>query len=409
MVLEKRKRDGGFEPWQSAGSSNSYPASTPTASSSQIQANPDPIDGLPPAKKQRQEPIPSPQSTPSYPIASSSQSSVPSKPTPAKKTRRKAGNPDDPPPAPPEKRGAMFKTKCPQNILDRVQRVMTQRWDFYSNVASMCSASHVYIAGFFMVDRKRVEGELKEEFKVLGSTGNIYTVTIQQKPSCDCPDAQKGNHCKHILFIYLKVLQVTQSSGHWYQKALLTTELESIFANAPLAPNAIANPRLREAYARATGKSQAPSTPEASASSAPKKRMPGEEDDCPICYDGMHNVAEASLTFCEECGNAVHGECFAQWKQTSKNQSKKLTCIYCRAEWPTPAAAGKGKAGAAGTRTTSGGYINISGVAGLSRSAIRQPVSLYPGFRDLYLIPSPDYHGPRRGQRYYGYNQYSDD
>lgn len=92
----------------------------------------------------------------------------------------------------------------------------------------------------------------------------------------------------------------------------MTTELESIFANAPLAPNAIANPRLREAYARATGKSQAPSTPEASSSSAPKKRMPGEEDDCPICYDGMHNVAEASLTFCEECGNAVHGECFAQ-------------------------------------------------------------------------------------------------
>ncbi|KAJ7352167.1 hypothetical protein DFH08DRAFT_858095 [Mycena albidolilacea] len=371
MVLEKRKRDGGFEPWQSAGSSNSYPASTPTASSSQIQANPGPIDGLPPAKKQRQEPIPSSQSTPSYPIASSSQSSIPSKPTPAKKIRRKAGNHDDP--APPEKRGAMFKTKCPQNILDRVERVMTQR--------------------FFMVDRKRVEGELKEEFKVLGSTGNIYTVTIQQKPSCDCPDAQKGNHCKHILFIYLKVLQVTQSSGHWYQKALLTSELESIFANAPLAPNAIANPRIREAYARATGKSQAPSTPEASASSAPKKRMPGEEDDCPICYDGMHNVAEASLTFCEECGNAVHGECFAQWKQTSKNQSKKLTCIYCRAEWPTPAAPGKSKAGAAGTRTTSGGYINISGVAGLSP---QRNTTTY-------------YHGPRRGQRYYGYNEYSDD
>ncbi|KAJ7812706.1 hypothetical protein B0H14DRAFT_2856110 [Mycena olivaceomarginata] len=335
MVLEKRKRDGGFEPWQSAGSSNSYPASTPTASSSQIQANPGLIDGLPPAKKQRQEPILV--LSRHLPI----QSHLP--PNPSK--------------------------KCPQNILDRVERVMTQR--------------------FFMVDRKRVEGELKEEFKVLGSTGNIYTVTIQQKPSCDCPDAQKGNHCKHILFIYLKVLQVTQSSGHWYQKALLTTELESIFANAPLAPNAIANPRLREAYARATGKSQAPSTPEASASSAPKKRMPGEEDDCPICYDGMHNVAEASLTFCEECGNAVHGE----WKQTSKNQSKKLTCIYCRAEWPTPAAAGKGKAGAAGTRTTSGGYINISGVAGLSPQ------------RDTTTY----YHGPRRGQRYYGYNQYSDD
>ncbi|KAJ7801186.1 hypothetical protein B0H14DRAFT_3489950 [Mycena olivaceomarginata] len=44
----------------------------------------------------------------------------------------------------------------------------------------------------------------------------------------------------------------------------------------------------------------------------------------------------------------------------SKNQSKKLTCIYCRAESRTPTAAGEGKAGAAGTCTTSGGYINMS-------------------------------------------------
>ncbi|KAF8206911.1 hypothetical protein K438DRAFT_1668215 [Mycena galopus ATCC 62051] len=372
MVLEKRKRDGGFEPWQSAASSSSpheHPDSTPSASFSQIPANSGEIDPLPLAKRPRRVPIHIPVAPEPTPAASSSKASAASKPTTAKRARRKAADPDpaagDAPPASPEKRLAMFKKKCPQNILDRVERVMTQR--------------------FFMVDRQRVEGELKEEFKVLGSTGNIYTVTIQHKPSCDCPDAQKGNHCKHILFIYLKVLQVTQSSGYWYQKALLTTELESIFANAPLAPNAVANPRIREAYARATGKSDAPpSTPE----TGPKKRIPAEEDDCPICYDNMHNVAEASLTFCEECGNAVHGECFAQWKQTCSRQHAKLTCIYCRAVWPTGPAAG----GSGGAHKTAGGYINVSGVAGVSPQ------------RDT----SSYYHGPRRGQRYYGYNDYED-
>ncbi|KAJ7452852.1 hypothetical protein FB451DRAFT_676023 [Mycena latifolia] len=380
MVLEKRQRDGGFEPWRPSGSSTtpSPPKPKPTASSSHVQAK---DDDLPPAKKPRfstvpvtptlvtprkKTSIPPPKPSAPTPVASSSQTPLESSGTavPAKKGRKKAG---DSPATPPEKRGAIFKKKCPQNILDRVERVMTQR--------------------FFMVDRKRFGGELKEEFQVLGSTGNIYTVTIQHKPSCNCPDAQKGNHCKHILFIFLKVLQVTQASGFWYQKALLTSELETIFENAPLAPNALAHPRIREAYARATGKAPAPSTPE---SSAPKKRLPGEDDDCPICYDKMHGAAPGALTFCETCGNAVHGECFAQWKQTSAKQHSKLTCIYCRAEWPSSTAAGGSGSGA---RTTSGGYLNISGVAGVSPQ------------RDTTTY----YHGPRRGQRFYGYNEYEDD
>ncbi|KAJ7108948.1 hypothetical protein C8R43DRAFT_1043599 [Mycena crocata] len=370
MVLQKRKRDGEFEAWHSASdpasSSPPKPANpAPTASSSRAEV--EIPDGPPPSKKPRQGPVHAAKATPKVlndpPAASSSQKSTPA----AKKGRRKAG---DPPGVSVEKREAKFKSKCPGNIMERVERVMTQR--------------------FFMIDRKRFEGELKEEFQVLGSTGNVYTVTIQHKPSCNCPDAAKGNHCKHILFIYLKVLQVTRTSGYWYQKALLTSELETIFAEAPLAPNALAHPRIREAYARATGKTTGPpSTPTPDVGS--KKRLPGKDDDCPICYDEMHTAAPEALTFCEECGNAVHGGCFAQWKQTATTQRKTLTCIYCRAEWPhdLPAAGASGS----GSRTTAGGYLNISGVAGVSPQ------------RDT----SSYYHGPRRGQRYYGYNAYGED
>ncbi|KAF7327866.1 hypothetical protein MKEN_00366500 [Mycena kentingensis (nom. inval.)] len=286
-------------------------------------------------------------------------------PVGAKRTPRKdaaaaaATDADGTAPAPVvEKRLARFKPKCPSNILDRVERVMSQR--------------------FFMVDRVREGDALVEEFKVLGSTGNIYTVTIKNLPSCDCPDAQKGNHCKHILFVFLKVLQVPQSSGHWYQKALLSDELQSVFANAPMAPNALANPRVRAAYAKAVGKPDAPPEPEKS-----NKRMPGEGDDCPICYDSAFNVPEKNLTFCETCGNAVHNECFGQWKQTCRSQSKDLACVWCRAKWPV-AAAGAGGSGAGANLEE--GYVNLASAAGVST------------MRDT----SSYYDGPRRGERYYG-------
>jgi len=229
-----------------------------------------------------------------------------------------------------EKRGAIFKKACPKNILDRVGRVMSQR--------------------FFMIHRRREGDEPCEEFKVLGSTGNVYTVIIGRSPSCDCPDASRGNHCKHILFVFLKVLQVPQTSGLWYQKALLTSELQSIFAGAPRAPTALANTRVRDAYACAMGSAPTPT------SSDSKRRIPGPEDSCPICYEDMHGISQDKLVFCEECGNALHTECFAQWRRSTP----QLTCVWCRAKWPMGAKDG------AGAKSTSEGYINLGGVAGLS-------------------------------------------
>ncbi|RPD66345.1 hypothetical protein L226DRAFT_550337 [Lentinus tigrinus ALCF2SS1-7] len=275
---------------------------------------------------------------------------------PKAKRQRKAKDPDAPVP---EKRGAIHKKQCPKNIIERVERVMAQR--------------------FYMIDRKREGNELREEFSVLGSTGNVYTVVIDKKPSCNCPDALKGNHCKHILFIFLKVLQVSQNSGHWYQKALITSELEDIFTKAPRAPAAIAHERIRNAYAQATGKKVAPSS-EASS----RKRLPGEEDDCPICYENMHREAESKLTFCEDCGNGLHKVCFQQWANAAKNG---ITCVFCRAKWPESAPAGSSKG--AGARSSEG-YLNLGSLAGVS--TVRDTSSYYQG--------------PTRGKRFYGYRDY---
>ena len=92
----------------------------------------------------------------------------PSQPTaPAKRGRKKKVQDDDE--SGPEKRKAQFKLRCPQNILDRVERVMTQR---YLSVLFFLS-SYSKCFRFFMIARQRDENELRENFSVLGSTGNV--------------------------------------------------------------------------------------------------------------------------------------------------------------------------------------------------------------------------------------------
>jgi hypothetical protein len=97
-------------------------------------------------------------------------------------------------------------------------------------------------------------------------------------------------------------------------RALLSSELEDIFATAPAAPNALSNTRIQAAYAKVMGRSDEAEKLDPKAEEAEKKtkRLPEEGDDCPICYESMYNVDIATLTFCEECGNALHIECFQQ-------------------------------------------------------------------------------------------------
>ncbi|KAL1731103.1 hypothetical protein EV714DRAFT_283609 [Schizophyllum commune] len=186
---------------------------------------------------------------------------------------------------------------------------------------------------------------------ILERLERVYTVTIGPKPSCDCPDALKGNHCKHIIFVFIKVLQVPQSSDLWYQSGLLSSELESIFNNAPTAPRASAK-HIQDAYDRATGKVK--KQPE---SSTTANKMPEEGDDCAICYDGMHGQAASALVWCRVCKNALHKECFNQYKSSEMGRGKRsINCVYCRSEWPTSSPAG----GSGGARRTSEGYLNLA-------------------------------------------------
>ncbi|KAK1229962.1 hypothetical protein PQX77_006956 [Marasmius sp. AFHP31] len=253
--------------------------------------------------------------------------------------------------APKEKRQARYRGFCPNAVSDRLERAMQQR--------------------LYLFDRKREMGALREVFTVSGSTGNVYTVTIDHTPRCNCPDNLKGNHCKHVLFVFMRILQVDRSSGHWYQKALLTSELEEVFDNAPPSPQAaLANQKAVEAWKEATGQ--------------PKQRVPAPEDNCPICHETMHDPSKPTvqaladcLEWCKQCGSAVHIECWDGYTlYLGEQPDSQLICAWCRASWdaapersarPTPS-------------QTQEGYVNLAGAAGLEGvSPVRDTSSYYDG------------------------------
>ncbi|CAB4478251.1 unnamed protein product [Rhizophagus irregularis] len=110
-----------------------------------------------------------------------------------------------------EKRLARFKTCC--SLLNRERMIRAEQQRIY------------------LIERNKIN-DLREKFVIVGPAGNVYTVTIAHLPDCNCPDFTKGFLCKHIFFVYLKVLGVNRDSTLIYQKALLSKELRSIFTNA---------------------------------------------------------------------------------------------------------------------------------------------------------------------------------
>jgi len=169
---------------------------------------------------------------------------------------------------------------------------------------------------------------LEREFTVLGSVGNVYTVKISKNPSCNCPDFGNGNLCKHILFIYLKVLKVPFDSDLIYQTSLLTSEVRSIFLNAPKDPATVvlASKAVRDEFKKMT-------TKDSEKDDVIDLNRKSTDDDCPICYETLKK--ESSLLWCRTCGNNVHESCFKEWKATAVKDRKPVTCVLCRAIWPS--------------------------------------------------------------------------
>lgn len=229
-----------------------------------------------------------------------------------------------------EKRLTTYRSKAPQTFLRKLERAQTQRMIVIGRTRSGSGQN------------------LHEDIDIVGTTGNIYTVTIGRLPSCTCRDHAKGNECKHKVYALNTVLRAPYDLQ--YQRAFLTTEVEEILTNAPSIPNGSSN--SDEDY---TGT---------------QKPIEGE---CPICYMDF-DPENNEITWCKAaCGNNMHKECFNQWVASQRGQ--EVRCVYCRQPWQMD----KGdlesikKLG----QKSGDGYINVAEQFGLSQvrdySSYHQP------------------------------------
>eukprot|EP01135_Chromosphaera_perkinsii_P004479 Nk52_evm3s284 gene=Nk52_evmTU3s284 len=275
---------------------------------------------------------------------------------------------------PEEKRARRFRSKCPSSVQERMSRALGQK--------------------MYLVARNK-DHDLMEKFSILGSTGNVYTVCIDKIPNCDCPDFGKGHTCKHILFVFLKVLKQAQTSSYIYQLALLEKELVEIFTSAPPDPtSAWACAEARRAFNKHNS-IESSDIPEDAPEGNNRKPIEG---DCPICYEEMD--PSQTVVYCKRgCGNNVHLDCFNRWKKSLRG--KTATCCMCRTEWEeAPAKKGKKKSGSTNEGTyDSNGYLNLADVAGISR---RRDTSTYHTFGRFGRGWGRGRSGLGRSNSYYG-------
>ncbi|KAL1507499.1 hypothetical protein AB1Y20_008335 [Prymnesium parvum] len=172
----------------------------------------------------------------------------------------------------------------------------------------------------------------RRTFAVLGSTGNVYTVAICRLPSCTCVDhTERKQVCKHLLFVYHKVLSVPHDSVIPVQRALLRSELRSILSSAAADSSALdaatlASSAVRSAYAQAMGAPAAPIP-----SGAP--RAPPPDEPCAICFEEIDAEArgdEQRTARCSHgCGRLYHADCLRRWFESGC--ARGLQCPVCRA------------------------------------------------------------------------------
>jgi hypothetical protein len=188
----------------------------------------------------------------------------------------------------------------------------------------------------FVIDRVRQGTEEcpEETVSLAGSTGNVYQINIAKRPTCNCPHAMKGNHCKHIFYVLVRVLRARENLQ--YQAAYLSSELREIFDSAPPIPTAAEDEK-------------------------DGNRKP-IEDDCPICCTEF--TKDEDIVWCRAaCGNNVHRTCFDQWAAMKRRENGQVTCPFCRTPWQADEKQAKVVAGAASVGED--GYVNVGQQLGL--------------------------------------------
>ncbi|KAF7905288.1 uncharacterized protein EAF01_005809 [Botrytis porri] len=143
-------------------------------------------------------------------------------------------------------------------------------------------------------------------YAVLGTSGNVYTVSIRQKPTCNCYEGRRDILCVHIVFILTQYLDLPAPLRH--QTTFLEAEIRYMKED-----------EINRIGLRSTDKFC-------------EQKSVEEQETCPIC---LENLEDDDSTWCRgQCGKNFHLHCIFIWAHTNfREGNPDITCGNCRAPW----------------------------------------------------------------------------
>ncbi|KAI3907413.1 hypothetical protein MKX01_036330 [Papaver californicum] len=177
-------------------------------------------------------------------------------------------------------------------------------------------------------------------FFILGSTGNVYTVRLSRIPSCNCPDS--AFPCKHILFVYTRVLNLPYRGGD-FTASLLTAIINTVAT----APETLASARLRDRFHHLflmskVGPQVGPPPPmiklgddvtcsfDGCIVPSMGKELQVDREETEDEMDAEEDNLDWDIVQCGTCRSVGHKECLA-FSSTCRGL-KVLTCMICENE-----------------------------------------------------------------------------
>lgn len=170
----------------------------------------------------------------------------------------------------------------------------------------------------FLVHSHDNKEQYEKCYDIMGTTGNVYTVSIKNIPECTCPDHQTRNkRCKHIYFVLLRIMKVSEDQE---DNNYSNEDLTSMFNKIPnIAKNCMVEANVQNKYHNLKIADDKKSI---------NVGQQSLDDMCPICLDDLKNGED--VNYCKfSCGKNIHVQCFQMW---CKKQPKEL-CVYCRNPW----------------------------------------------------------------------------
>lgn len=177
----------------------------------------------------------------------------------------------------------------------------------------------------FLIQTHEYNKNIKErKYDIMGTTKNVYTVTINKSPSCTCPDyVQRHKRCKHIFFVLTQIMKV--SAEREDIKSYSDEELDDMFNKIPMiTENLKVNAQCLEKF-KSISKNK---------NGEVDMKNIEEEDICPICLGDLfvftQRDQEDEITYCKySCGQCIHTKCFAMYN----SQREAIKCLYCQKDW----------------------------------------------------------------------------